>query len=202
VSPRELHAVTRLDLPVSGVVIVARGTAAKAFADSWKRAGKIRRRYLALAAPRGDLGSGIWNGSIEERRGKSRVRRDATTRFLSVATARASTSMALLSLDPVTGRTHQLRIHAAQAGAPLLGDAAYGGPKRLVLADGRVMALARVALHASRIEIERETDAPWSILATHPADLVEAWTLAGGAAGSFDAARGAPWLDTPKPACE
>jgi 23S rRNA pseudouridine1911/1915/1917 synthase len=56
-------------------------------------------------------------------------------------------------VDLLTGRTHQIRVHLAEAGHPLLGDALYGGTRR---GDERVKvaqaALGRQALHAARLE--------------------------------------------------
>ena len=51
----------------------------------------------------------------------------------------------MLAVDPGTGRTHQVRIHASKAEMPLLGDAEYGGPRQMTLANGRVLLLSRIA---------------------------------------------------------
>jgi 23S rRNA pseudouridine1911/1915/1917 synthase len=49
---------------------------------------------------------------------------------------------------PETGRTHQIRVHLAALGAPLLGDARYGGPRRVL-----ELVVPRVMLHALRLEV-------------------------------------------------
>jgi 23S rRNA-/tRNA-specific pseudouridylate synthase len=79
---------------------------------------------------------------------------------------------------PVTGRTHQIRVHAQTAGCPVLGDEAYGGARRTVLPDGSAVALGRVMLHAAWVEIpgtDREVACPW------PEDMATAWAALGGA---------------------
>jgi 23S rRNA pseudouridine1911/1915/1917 synthase len=55
---------------------------------------------------------------------------------------------ALVEARPETGRTHQIRVHLAHLGAPLLGDARYGGARMV-----GVVAIPRVMLHALRLEI-------------------------------------------------
>jgi 23S rRNA pseudouridine1911/1915/1917 synthase len=193
----ELHALSRLDAAVTGVVTLARTPAGRALVDEARRAGRFRRRYLALAARAPEPRDGTWSGAIAGgSRGKRRVlsadaedAQAATTHYRTVAEAEAAffdgreptpARAALLVLTPVTGRTHQLRAHAASAGAPLLGDASYGGPRRARLPDGRVHALPRVLLHAAWVELEVAGDR-LRVAAPLPPDLVLTWeTLRGG----------------------
>jgi 23S rRNA-/tRNA-specific pseudouridylate synthase len=121
--------------------------------------------------------------------------RDARHRAVNGPDAKASTTrwriversgqadVALLAVDPVTGRTHQIRVHASDAGMPLLGDRDYGGPTRLTLDDGRTIATARIALHCARVALpEVEAEAPV------PDALRDLWSALGGAAEAWDTA--------------
>jgi 23S rRNA-/tRNA-specific pseudouridylate synthase len=160
-----LHATSRLDRDVSGVVIFALNQdAAHALAEA-RSAGRYERRYVALA--RGVLpDAGRWSWPIARAK-DARYRRvveapvpkddaiDADTRFRVVRRAPrgANGESLLLAVAPITGRTHQIRVHAAFAGAPLLGDAPYGGERRLVSARGSVRKLERIALHCARVRV-------------------------------------------------
>src|SRR5262249_18493449 len=115
--------VHRLDAGTSGVLIVARGDrAAHRLSDAFRR-GEIEKSYLLLC-----LGSPS-DGEFSDRLGRDpnhprrfAVRADgkaARTRFKTIATAE---QVSLVSARPVTGRTHQIRVHFAGHGAPLLGD--------------------------------------------------------------------------------
>ncbi len=158
-APR-LHPSSRLDAEVSGVVVFARTSRAIAQLLAARRAGRYSRGYFALAAGPPEPASGSWEAAIalDPRDPRRRVAaaegspgaRAACTRYRTLARA---TGCAALWLEPQTGRTHQLRVHAAHAGVPLLGDRLYGGPRRSVLADGSVVALHRAALHCTRVRI-------------------------------------------------
>lgn len=70
-------------------------------------------------------------------------------------------------MRPETGRTHQVRAHLAHLGAPLLGDARYGGPRRVL-----ELSIPRVMLHAFRLEIRHPvTGALLALEAPLPADF-------------------------------
>ena len=98
----------------------------------------------------------------------------------------------------MTGRTHQIRIHAAAAGAPLLGDVAHGGPRRLVRSDGGVVTIDRVGLHAARIDVTVDGVVEWSgRRSASRLDLTSIWTDLGGDEAAFDAAVTGPDLDAP-----
>jgi 23S rRNA-/tRNA-specific pseudouridylate synthase len=79
-----------------------------------------------------------------------------------------------LALSPITGRTHQLRVHAAAHGAPLLGDRKYSGPLRMTGRDGSVQAFSQILLHAAWVEWG--SDSQRRRVTSQPvAALVDAW---------------------------
>jgi 23S rRNA pseudouridine955/2504/2580 synthase/23S rRNA pseudouridine1911/1915/1917 synthase len=61
--------------------------------------------------------------------------------------------VALVQFELATGRTHQIRVHAAKAGCPVLGDRTYGGARHLTLNRGAVVTARRVMLHAQSVQI-------------------------------------------------
>jgi hypothetical protein len=89
---------------------------------------------------------------------------------------------ALLLLFPQTGRTHQLRVHAAHAGVPLLGDTLYGGPKRIVRPDGRVLTSRRVMLHCAEVTIPdpSRSEPTLTFHSPLPHDMRQIWRALGG----------------------
>ena len=143
--------VHRLDRETSGVTVLARTKAAAAALSAAFRDGTPEKTYLALSArppspPEGRIDAPL--GKDPSRAGLRRVdpRGDpAATRY---RTLRAGPGGALVEARPETGRTHQIRVHLAHLGAPLLGDARYGGPRRV-----GELAIPRVMLHARRLEI-------------------------------------------------
>jgi 23S rRNA-/tRNA-specific pseudouridylate synthase len=175
-----VHAATRLDVQVSGVVVCTLGRDASSRVQTWRAKGHLRRTYLALASLAEIDAEGVWEvalGRVRDRGGRHlsrpRIRGavPARTRFRVVARARAL----LLQLMPETGRMHQLRAHASDAGAALLGDRLYGGPTSVVVADGRVRAVERIALHCARVELPA-----LSAVAPVPAELRGLWLELGG----------------------
>jgi 23S rRNA pseudouridine1911/1915/1917 synthase len=156
--------VHRLDKDTSGLLVVAKTDAAHQgladlFADHG-RTGSLEREYLALAwggfeASAGKVGASV--GRDPRHREKMAVMsgdrgRHATTHWR-VEEALGPASLIACQLE--TGRTHQIRVHMASIGHPLLGDSVYGSgfkTKAALLGDRAVSALAalgRQALHAS-----------------------------------------------------
>ncbi|MCK6536012.1 MAG: pseudouridine synthase [Polyangiaceae bacterium] len=179
----QVHAVSRLDVGVSGLVLLSVGHVAHQHATALGDRGGIARRYVAIAerAPAAAALVAPVDG------------RPAQTRAAVVATAPAhhlprggSVSPVLLRLDPVTGRKHQLRVHAG----PLLGDRAHGGVRRLTRADGAVIEVPRVMLHAARVEIADPGAEPWIVTEPVAEDLVQVWCAVGGSATDVDRAVG------------
>lgn len=181
----KVHPLSRVDAEVSGAVLFACSRRAMDLAA--KR--PPEKRYLALSqrAPADDTFAWTWPIGVHPRRptlracgADARAPQRAETRGVVLA---RSPEVSLLLLTPVTGRTHQLRVHAATAGMALLGDTVYGGAARVTRGDGGVVGLPRVMLHAWRVSLpgtRRWVDAP-----PH-ADLAAAWRALGG--GSLDEA--------------
>lgn len=193
---RNLHAISRLDVGVSGVLLVTLGAAARERLLLERAEGRLERRYVALGCGVPDPTAGEWRDALGKvqagKRGVSgRDARPAHTRYRVVAHANAVTAEApvtsLLALTPVTGRTHQLRAHAALHGAALLGDRKYGGPARLTAKDGSVHAFSQILLHAAWVEVavlgKRQR-----IAAEPAAALTEAWQALGGELSALNSA--------------
>ena len=192
-----LHPTSRLDRDVSGVVIFARTPAAAERLRIARDAGAYARRYVAIAASEPDAASGRWDAPVGRAAGNPRLRavggRDAVpavTWFAVCGRAPGGVpgGATLLAVAPVTGRTHQIRVHAAHAGSPLIGDRVYGGPARLVLPSGRVHEPGRIALHALRVTVPQAEGPPLVALAPVPAALRDLWSALGGTPEAWELA--------------
>jgi 23S rRNA pseudouridine1911/1915/1917 synthase len=167
--------VHRLDRETSGVTVFARTpAAASALAEAF-RTGAPEKTYIALTARAPEPAAGRIDAALGKDPVRAGLRRvdaggePAATRY---RTLRSGPRAALVEARPETGRTHQIRVHLAHLGAPLLGDARYGGPRRV----GET-AVPRVMLHARRLEIDHPvTGARLVLEAAAPEDLR---TLAG-----------------------
>jgi len=151
----------RLDQPTSGLVLFSLSqTINSAISDLFKRR-EIRRSYAAVLA--GTLNEPrTWSTPLEGRKAVSHVLPQGHLNGMSAVH---------IQLD--TGRTHQIRKHAAFHQTPLLGDRRYGAQWGC--------AWPRLALHAYRLEFTHpKTQKPISIQSPTPSDLKELWTLAGG----------------------
>lgn len=175
------HASSRLDAEVSGLVTFARTSHAINGLLEGRQQGRYRRRYLALAE-RSPEQPWPWQWPISfdprDRRkrqaGPGKGEKDALTLGSVVANAPLGV---LLELRPQTGRTHQLRVHAAKAGAPLFGDVHYGGERRTVRSDGGVITFRRVMLHCAQLRLP-VGDVPLRL--PPPKDFLRGWEKLGG----------------------
>ena len=138
-----VHILTRLDRDTMGVVIFAKHAFFHWLLMEELAAGRIRKTYLArtLGGPAEEAGE--IDLPIGRCPAPSLLRRvdpagkPAMTRFRVLERG----PVCLLELEPVTGRTHQLRVHCAHLGFPILGDPQYGGG-----AGGQQLAAARILL--------------------------------------------------------
>lgn len=131
--PRPLH---RLDMPTSGLLMIAKTASALMRLGQQFENREVQKKYLAIVA--GYLpDDGDVTSDINEQRSLSTYK--CITRYHSLKT----TWISLTELCPHTGRTHQLRIHMAEIGFPVVGDRKYGtGP----LLKGKGLFLAAVKL--------------------------------------------------------
>jgi 23S rRNA pseudouridine955/2504/2580 synthase/23S rRNA pseudouridine1911/1915/1917 synthase len=148
---------------------------------------------VAIAAAAPSPSEGTWDaplGRAHDPRHRAVNGREAAPAKTHYAVAARAGAYALLALAPITGRTHQLRVHASHAAAPLLGDRAYGGPKSLTLDSGRVVALDRIALHCARVVIDGEGPggAHIALVSSVPDALAAMWVALGGAAEAWEKA--------------
>ena len=180
-----LRITSRLDRDVSGAVVFALGEEAERRLKEARARGAYARRYVAMAAtPEGEEASeGLWQSPIDDK--------PSETYFRRVARAHGG-RVSMLAVDPVTGRTHQIRMHASRAGSPLLGDREYGGPAKLTLPNGRLVELSRIALHAARVVVPGRAGRSLVAEAEVPPELARVWSDLGGEADAWHAAVSSP----------
>lgn len=195
--PRLVH---RLDKDTSGCLVVAKTRfAAMALAKSF-RSRLARKIYWALVAgvPRlrqGRVSTYLAKEEVGERDARMRVAEHgdegashALTYYAVIETA--AQKLAWLSFKPVTGRTHQLRAHAAHIGHPIVGDPKYFDVENWELPGG---IQKKLHLLARRIVIPHpRTGKPIDVTAPLPAHMQQSFNLLG-----FDAGRYDPIVDAP-----
>lgn len=182
------HAVSRLDVGVSGVVTFAVSPRGRVAAAKAKEMGAIQRRYLAIVGPRRALPErGVVEAPIEGR--------PAQTAYRQLARSPRSDEQApwVVLFEPRTGRTHQIRIHAAQLGAPIAGDRKYGGASSLAGARGSMRAVPRIMLHSASVLLRTglPSDPSGWIVAPVPQAFLELWSALDGAADAWGEAAAA-----------
>ena len=153
--------VHRLDKDTSGVLLVARTPAALAALARQFHDRLVTKRYCAVVHGRVRAASGIIDRPVgRDRRLRTRMSvqarggRMARTRF--VVRERLG-AVSVLDLFPETGRTHQLRVHLAAVGHPIVGDELYGGRRRGQGLPQLAAGFPRQALHAAEIAFDHPT---------------------------------------------
>lgn len=172
--------VHRLDKDTSGLMVVARTIEAHAALVEMLAARDISREYLAIAT-----GAMTGGGTIDEPIGRHRtartkmaVRADGREAITHYRIAERFRSHTLARVTLGTGRTHQIRVHLAHIGYPILGDPVYGGRRRLTAGASPALlealhAFRRQALHAARLAfVHPLTGEPLEFEAPLPADML------------------------------
>ena len=137
--------VHRLDKDTSGLVVVAKTDAAHASIADQLKSRSVDKVYVALVVGRLDPPEAIIEAPIgrdPDNRKKMAIVEDGRTASTRYRTITSLPGCTYVDVRPKTGRTHQIRVHFAAIGHPVVGDATYGSP------DPRV---GRQFLHASRI---------------------------------------------------
>lgn len=180
-----VHPAHRLDRETSGIVVFARDKADLAALQEMWASGAVRKRYLAVVAPAPEWDETTASQPIGPAHAVEQVRQGvdvpgAKPAVTHVRVIARSASSALLACEPETGRQHQLRVHLAALGCPLLGDKLYRGDGATYLRVARgeatvdeVRALGhpRHALHAAELWIPGAH--PLHVRAPLPLDLRE-----------------------------
>ncbi|MDX1465675.1 MAG: RluA family pseudouridine synthase [Halomonas sp.] len=170
-----LELVHRLDRDTSGCLLLAKSRPALLALNESLKQHRMDKQYLALVAGRWPARRDFVSARLDRfelGNGERRVRVDtagkvARTRF---AVREAFDKVTLVEAEPVTGRTHQIRVHAAHAGHPLLGDDKYGSRESQRLAAG--LGVSRLFLHAASLTFPEPTSGrPVQIKAPLPDEL-------------------------------
>ncbi len=170
-----LELVHRLDRDTSGCLLVARKPAALRVLHALMREGQMQKGYLALVKGQWDLGKKRIDVPLntESRMGGERMVRvqvgakAAVSLFSPVQSFRNRASVVEVELE--TGRTHQIRVHAAHVGHPVAGDDKYGDKD--FNARMREEGLERMFLHSHRISFDWPNGGDFSASAPLPKDL-------------------------------
>jgi RluA family pseudouridine synthase len=141
---RSVHLVHRLDTNTSGALLLAQQPGVAAELSERVRNREVTRNYLALVRGRVAEAFEIDRPIARQSASRFEVRADGRPARTVIRPLAASDDHSLVEAIPLTGRTHQIRVHLFEAGHPILGDRKYGG------ADP---AAPRVMLHAHRLTI-------------------------------------------------
>lgn len=174
--------VHRLDKDTSGVLVACKDDRIRSRLASQFEHRRVRKTYLALVEGVPEMDGGVLKHAIgrhPKERKKMAVRREGKAAETAYEVLERFKGFAWMRFFPKTGRTHQIRVHAAAMGHPVVADPRYGKRTRLTLGDltgkdpdRETLLLERQALHAARLEFAHpRTEEPMAIEAALPADL-------------------------------
>ncbi|MCB1703367.1 MAG: 23S rRNA pseudouridine(955/2504/2580) synthase RluC [Halioglobus sp.] len=151
---RYLELVHRLDRDTSGVILIAKRAPVLRELHRQLREKHIDKRYLALVAGKWPKAVRVVDAPLEKNVLQSgermvRVSREGKRAVTEFSVLERLDGATLIEARPVTGRTHQIRVHAQHAGFPLLGDDKYSDDRTEALA--RQLGLKRLFLHAASL---------------------------------------------------
>jgi 23S rRNA pseudouridine955/2504/2580 synthase len=150
----KLYPVNRLDRETSGLVVMAKSSAKAGAFGKLFQDGLVAKRYLTVVSGK-TAESGIIDLPLDEKESRSEYRTLITRKGVSV-----------LSVTPITGRSHQIRRHLSSIGHPVVGDLRYGGKRNRDLAGH--------ALHSYRLSFPHPVGgAPLSVFAPLPQEFAD-----------------------------
>lgn len=176
VRPRLVH---RLDKDTSGLLLLARSSQAARFLGDLFRRNRVTKTYWALVVGVPDVRKGTIRLPLGKTGAKGNEKvvpdyedgKDAVTDYAIVDTAGRRVSW--LAMRPRTGRTHQLRVHAAEGlNRPIVGDGKYGGPDVFVTGLSN-----KLHLHAYSLKLEHPAGGEFSISAPLSSHMAASWDM-------------------------
>jgi 23S rRNA pseudouridine955/2504/2580 synthase len=191
--PRLVH---RLDKDTSGVLLIARTPGSAAYFSKRFSTRSARKIYWALVTGVPNIADGLIELPLAKQPGtggekmmvdESGEGQSARTRYRVVD--QAGNRAAWVELQPLTGRTHQLRVHMAAIGHPIVGDGKYGGPDSFL--TGSIS--RKMHLHARRLIIDHPDGDKIDVTAQLPEHFAASMAQLG-----FDEADGAALPEAPK----
>jgi tRNA pseudouridine32 synthase/23S rRNA pseudouridine746 synthase len=163
-----LEAAHRLDRDTSGLLVLARSREARSTLGRAFEEGLVEKRYLAVVhgtPPKraGEIHLPLADdvASPPRKRVDPIMGRRAVTRWQTIDGATGGDAMTLVELQPLTGRSHQLRVHLAWLGCPIVGDRLYGPTNRPEF---------QLALHATTLALPHPSDGHHLSLTSPPPD--------------------------------
>lgn len=146
---KKIRPVNRLDRDTSGIVIFAKNEYIHNILSQQMQHGILKKKYIAICEGIFDLKEGIIDFPIT-RKENSIIERcvnplgdSAITNYKVIQELNSPTSLSVLDINLITGRTHQIRVHTSYLGHPIIGDSLYGNASPFI---------SRQALHAYKIE--------------------------------------------------
>jgi 23S rRNA pseudouridine1911/1915/1917 synthase len=170
--------VHRLDKMTSGLVVVAKNDVAHRRLSDQFKSRQVHKTYVALvhgrlATDTGEIARAVGRDPHRRTRMKAGgiAPREALTRY---HVLRRIGQFTLLEAIPQTGRTHQIRVHLASLGHPVVGDTTYGAPAKLRWGTDEEPTLPRTFLHAAKLAfVHPITGVPVQYEAPLPEELAE-----------------------------
>jgi len=169
-----LGVVHRLDKDTTGVILIAKTVTAQHFISKQFQERRVKKMYAAFIEGIPKAATGVISApvgrsqNVPSRMAVSSRGRPSETSFAVIESLR---EVSQVNLYPKTGRTHQIRVHCAAIGHPIVGDRTYGAQAKW----SKVFGITRPLLHAERLELQHPTtrkkisfEAPW------PADMKKA----------------------------
>jgi 23S rRNA pseudouridine1911/1915/1917 synthase len=168
--------VHRLDRDTSGLILLAKNDTAHRWLQDQFRLRKVQKTYLALVdgrppSPTGRVEAAVGRDPAQRKRMAIATPGQGRMAVSEYQTLETFAKHSLLEVHPITGRTHQIRLHLAFLGCPVAGDVVYGRREP-------TLGLARQFLHAARLRLHLPgEDAERSFAAPLPPDLAEVLNL-------------------------
>jgi len=178
-APLRSGVVHRLDRDTSGLIVFAKNDMAYANLVRQFSERKVEKHYLALLygklkTDRGEINAAIGR-SVSDRKKmstKTRKGKEAVTQFEVIEKFKSAT---LAKVKIITGRTHQIRVHFADSGHPVLGDKTYGKKTTINFGQKKTLSFGRQMLHAFNLKFKHPLNGrPLEFTAPLPGDMKKA----------------------------